>query len=127
MRRLGVFSRCTFAELDWARRHLTLLAFPSGRHLIEEGAAGSEFFVVASGEVDVVVCGGVIARLGAGAFVGELALLGGGPRSASVITRGPVQAYVASAGEFSALLDGLPTLTRKVLEEVSRRNTLKAG
>ncbi|RKZ14374.1 Crp/Fnr family transcriptional regulator, partial [bacterium] len=58
--------------------------FKQGETLIKEGEAGDEFFVIIKGKVEVSSRGSVIAVLGDGEFFGEMALLEGVKRSATV-------------------------------------------
>src|SRR5437016_5482279 len=74
------------------KRHIRKLAqlmdqvqYRSGRVIVEAGLPGRAFFVIASGKVKVYsgksTSGRALARLGAGEFFGEMAMLDGGPRS----------------------------------------------
>src|SRR3712207_1222225 len=79
-----------FAGID--RRHLdriaalcTDIAVPAGQVLCRQGQHGSEFFVIENGTASVTVDGRPAGTLGPGDFFGELALLDGGERSATVV------------------------------------------
>ncbi|MFN2418351.1 MAG: sensor histidine kinase [Candidatus Limnocylindria bacterium] len=89
-----------FADLpDHELRELVemseLIDLPAGQLLIREGTDGDAFFVVVSGEVDVTKRSGdgalPLARLGPGGIVGEMAVIEGRPRNASVAAVGPVE------------------------------------
>ena len=67
---------------------------PAGKVLIREGDRGREFFVVISGEVEVRRKGRKRATLGAGSFVGEMALPSKAPRSATVTALTPLDVLV---------------------------------
>lgn len=69
-----------------ASRAVFIGAHP-GLKLIREGESGFDFFVIVDGEADVVVGGEAVARLGKGDVFGEMALEGGGKRSADVVAR----------------------------------------
>ena len=66
----------------------------AGEPLITQGEAGQELFLILDGIVDVEVDGEEVAELGPGALIGELALLEGGERTASVYATTPVRAVV---------------------------------
>ena len=115
-----------FAALP--KRHLRQLARSSGvtersegTTVVKEGAAGSVFYVILEGKVKVVRKGRVIARLRSGAFFGEMSLLDGQPRTASVVTEAPSRFLTLSAKEFRSALDADPALSKRVLREMAGR------
>ena len=81
--------------------HCTVSA---GSELVVEGSLGSEVFVVLSGVSRVVVRGAVVARLGRGSFVGEMSLLDGLPRSATVVAESPMELLVFDPAGYQGLL-----------------------
>ena len=87
IRNLPLFELCSKRDL----RRIASLAverdLDEGSELIQEGEPGTEFFVVVEGEVDVRRRGRRVARLGAGSYVGEIALLSRSPRTATVSRR----------------------------------------
>ena len=68
------------------------LAF--GETLVEQGDPGAEMFLILDGAFDVEIDGATVARVGAGAVVGELALLGDGRRQATLRAAGPARVAV---------------------------------
>lgn len=83
-------------------------------------------YVLVSGRVKVCVStsGGkeiILATLGPGQFVGEMALLDNEPRSASVVTQLPTTAYRIRRADFERLLEAYPSIARKLLRELSLR------
>ena len=68
--------------------------YDAGEQLIEQGEEGSQLFLILDGLVDVEVDGDEVAELGPGALLGEMALLEGGKRTASVYATTPVRAVV---------------------------------
>ena len=63
---------------------------PAGTVLTEQGQAGDEFFIVADGEVEIRLDGREIRRLGPGDYLGEIALVFGGKRTAPRSLRSPL-------------------------------------
>jgi CRP-like cAMP-binding protein len=117
-----------FAGLS--RRHLRRLAglaeevrFGAGRTIVQYGSRGNTFFVIVEGTVKVLAgySSRAFARLGPGDFFGELALLDGGPRTASVVAEMPVVAIRIPRAEFRKMLKSEPDISIKLLEELSRR------
>jgi CRP-like cAMP-binding protein len=101
--------------------------FPAKAMVVEEGALGSEAFVVARGELDVTkrVSGGGpaihLARLGGGTLVGEMALLSRAPRAATVSTVSSTLLLVAAKPALDAAVAKSPELGREFAEHCRRR------
>lgn len=104
LRKLPVFAGLSRRALARVDALLTPVAFDDGDVLCHEGKLGREAFVIVSGEVEVSRGADHLATLGAGSVVGELALLGHRPRTATVTAAGPVSALVMSAQEFASVL-----------------------
>jgi CRP/FNR family transcriptional regulator, cyclic AMP receptor protein len=121
IRGLPLFEHCSKRDL----RRIAALAvereLAAGTELIREGEPAEEFYVVVDGEVDVRRRGRRVAQLGAGSFVGEIALLSRSPRSATVVAASPLRVLVISGRDFVALLDALPELWLKVARTLADR------
>ena len=94
---------------------------PAGQVLTEQGEPGDEFFMVADGEVEIRLQGRVVRRLGPGDYLGELALILGGVRTATAVTLVPSRLYVLNESEFTALLRRHPRIEERVLTTVAER------
>jgi len=117
-----------FAGLS--RRHLRQLGklseearFPAGRIVAQFGSRATAFYVIVEGTAKVTAgySTRAFAKLGPGDFFGELALLDGGPRSASVIAETPLVTIKIARSEFRKMLKREPDVAIKLLEELSRR------
>ena len=115
-----------FAGLS--RRHLRAVAgiakeaeFAEKQEVAREGWPGDDFYVILRGQAKVVQRGRTIANLIPGDFFGEIALLDGGPRSASVIAETPLQTMTVNRKPFHAMLQREPSIVLKMLEEVAKR------
>jgi CRP/FNR family transcriptional regulator, cyclic AMP receptor protein len=111
-----------------SRRHIKHLAeaatdamYRPGTTIVLEGKPGDTFFVIVDGEADVLRGVRRIARLGAGDFFGEIALLDGGPRTATVEARTPVLAMRLGRATFNQMLKVEPKVGVKILDEVAHR------
>lgn len=105
LRRVPVFAALTKRQLERVDSLLTPIVFRDGDVLCHEGRLGREAFVIVSGEVEVSRGSDHLATLGAGALVGEQALLDGqGRRNATVTAAGEVTALVMSSQEFASVL-----------------------
>jgi CRP-like cAMP-binding protein len=99
------------------------VTFADGDVLCEEGQRGREAFIIVEGTAVVSRGDEIVATVGAGDLVGELALLGAGRRTASVTAIEPLRAYVMSSQEFNSVLalPGVADAIRRVADE--RRTT----
>ncbi len=88
--------------------------------VVRKGRPGDCMYFVASGEVEVVIEPDPV-RLGPGSFFGEMALLAGGARSASVVTTVPTTLLSLEVSNFRAFTAHHPELAREVAAEAARR------
>lgn len=112
-------------------------SLPAGTSLVEEGEEGDAFFVILQGRATVRKGDRTLAEVGPGASFGELALLDGEPRSASVIATDEVSVAVLGVRMFRTLLREFPEmafelmaalagdlrLARQQLDEATREHT----
>jgi drug/metabolite transporter (DMT)-like permease len=102
------------------RRALARLAgameVPAGRQLLSQGSPADEFFLIERGRAGVERDDRHIADLGPGDFFGELGLLHGGTRTASVVAATDMSVRVIPQGGFAAAMRGVPTLARAIRE-----------
>lgn len=120
-----LFSGLNRRHLDGIGRLCTRTEVEPGTVLCREGRSGHEFFIVVEGEAAVTVGESEVAPVGPGDFFGELALLGGGPRTATVTARTPMSLFVLSGSEFAALLDEEPRVAVAMLSTIGAR--IRAG
>ena len=111
-----------------SRRHIRKVAgigriarFHNATAIIRAGDPGDSFYVVIDGEVSVRRRGLPPLTLGTGSFFGEMALLDGGARTATVMAKGPVTCLAITRPRFLKLLRDEPTIAIGLLEEVTRR------
>jgi CRP-like cAMP-binding protein len=105
---------------------LTQVTIPAGKVLIREGKLGNEFLIIVSGQAEVTKSTGVgvskVAELHDGAFVGEIALLQGVPRTATVTATTDLTAYVSNPSEFREILRSAPAAAKRIAEASSLRS-----
>jgi CRP-like cAMP-binding protein len=121
IKRVPLFSGCSKRELEEVAAIADELTLPGGRTLTKEGATGHEFLVLVDGAAEVRRNGRKINTLGAGDFLGEIALVTGAPRTATVKTTEPSRMLVITARDFRTLLRHTPSMQIKVLEAVASR------
>ena len=113
----------TDAELDMLAARARFIAFPAGATPIEEDAPGTSMFVIAKGGVSVSVQNDPkpIAKLGPGDIVGEMSLLTGARRSATVTALEPVEVLEVNKEALAHVLHHSPTLVGRFVEMLMRR------
>jgi voltage-gated potassium channel len=94
--------------------------YPARAVIMRRGEPGDCMYFIASGEVEVRLRPGAV-RLGAGEFVGEIALLTGEPRNATIVAVQPSTLLTLDVVDFRQLLGRQPDLARVVSEEAERR------
>jgi putative ABC transport system ATP-binding protein len=94
------FKNLTPNELTHVAERMSRKQFLPGEVIIREGDIGEELFLISDGEVQIEQQGQEVARLGPGEFFGELALMSGNPRNASVVAAQPVETYVLGKEDF---------------------------
>ena len=80
-----------------------------------------ECFVIVSGQAEVTLDGADLATIGASETVGEMALLDGGRRSATVTTTTPTVVLVLEGRRFEALVHAVPAVSQAVVRALSGR------
>lgn len=118
---IELFGELTKKELKAVSRLMTAMTVKPGRDLMVEGTSGREFLIIVGGEATVRRAGRIVARVGAGDFLGELAVIAGVPRTATVTADTEMEISVLNRREFSALLDEQPKLARKILVGAVKR------
>jgi CRP/FNR family transcriptional regulator, cyclic AMP receptor protein len=118
---LSIFSECNNRDLLRIAPLATEHDCKAGDVLTLQGEAGHEFFVIVEGFATAFREGLALATLGRGQFFGEIALLDGGQRTASVIADTNMRVLVFSKREFSSLNLVCPAVTRRILSEVGAR------
>jgi CRP-like cAMP-binding protein len=116
-----LFAGMAAAEVTSALAEFDPVRFPSGRRVVLEGLRGSDFFVIVTGSVSVLIGGWTVAKLGPGDFFGEVAILGDGMRSASVRSDTPLHCLVLPNGRLEDLLLAHPQMGLNLLHTVVGR------
>ena len=121
LKNVPLFSRCNKKQLTAIANVADLIDLPAGKELIREGALGREFMVIVEGAGEVRRKGRKIATIGPGDFIGEMALISGGPRNATVRTTLDTSLLVLTTQQFWALLEQVPEIQTSVLRALGDR------
>ena len=116
-----VFSKCTKKQLQEISKVATELLLPAGRVLARQGEVGVEVFILLDGTASVTRDGQPVATLTGGDFVGELAVLSGHRRNATVAAETELRILDLTHAGLDQLLDDIPGLAKHLLYEVSAR------
>ncbi len=121
LQKIPLFQSLSRKQLERIGRLADELDVPAGKRLATAGETGHELFVIVEGYASVRAGRGRTARLGPGKFFGEMSLIDGGPRSASVEAATDMRLLVLGRREFWALLIAAPSLAHIIMETLSRR------
>lgn len=94
---------------------------PAGKVLMRQGERGTEMMVIVSGSVSVDRDGSRLNTLGSGDFFGEIALVDGGPRTATVTAEEPTRLLVLSHRDFHSMMDEFPEIANQVMNALANR------
>lgn len=93
----------------------------AGEVVLEQGAGGAGFFVVDEGEADVTVDGSSVGKVGPGDYFGEIALLTGSDRTATVTATTDMVCYGMTPWDFKPLVESNPAIAWKLLTAMAQR------
>ena len=121
LRRIPLFTGFGRRDLERLSQLADEVEVPAERRLMAQGDQGAEMFVIASGRVRVERDGQRINSLGPGDFFGEIALLDGGARTATVTAEEPTRLLVLTRREFHAMMEEFPEVAAEVLNALAHR------
>lgn len=119
--KVPLFAGCSEEDLRDIAELAHLVSFSDDSVIVPEGEEGLGFYLMLSGEASVVQNGREINHLRAGDFFGEIALLEGTPRTASVVAEGSVVCLGILRSDFRPLLVRQPRIALRILEVEGRR------
>jgi CRP/FNR family cyclic AMP-dependent transcriptional regulator len=118
---LPLFERCTKRELGEVAGLSVDAEMPAGAVLTREGAKGDLAFVLVSGSARATRRGRTLGVLGAGSIVGELSLIDGGPRTATVTAVEDLRVLELNGDDFRRLLAHSSRFTANLLRAIAGR------
>lgn len=121
LHRVDFITHLSTQEVQQLATHVQQRLYAPGEVIIHEGEAGSEMFMLLRGEVRVSVRNQEVAQLRAGAFFGEVSLLTGEPRTATVQAITEVVALVLGHHAFRNVLIANPKVAELVSQTVAAR------
>jgi CRP-like cAMP-binding protein len=116
-----LLAECTRRQLKAVARITDVIEVPAGTAIARQGQPGNEFYLIVDGSARVEVSPRKRSKLAPGAYFGEMSLLDGGERSATVVAETPMRLLVIKRRDFTTLLREAPELTQSILATLSRR------
>ena len=126
LRTVPLFQQVPEVDLQALAQLVRERSHTKGAVILSQGDSGDALFLIRTGQVKVTVIAEngrevILSVLGGGSFFGEMALLDGGPRTASVIAEGPVVCLTIGRTRFLKLLREESTIAIAIVEELARR------
>ena len=125
--KVPIFAGCSEDQLRDITRLLTPVDVKAGTTLARQGDYGKEFFVIIEGTAAVLRDGVELAKLGAGDVVGEISIIDGGQRTATVVADTDMLVEVATHPEFAGLLNRAPEIAVNMLPALAAMVRTYAG
>jgi CRP/FNR family transcriptional regulator, cyclic AMP receptor protein len=119
--KVPLFSGCSQKELQTVARAVKDIKHKAGTVVAHEGDPGVGLFIITDGSTDVTVGGKRLAKLGPGDFFGEIALLDGGPRTATVTALTDIKLLGLTEWVFRGLMIEHPGIAVKALQSMAGR------
>lgn len=121
-----LFSELSDADLEQIATRLLVRQYAKGQIVFAQGDPGASLYLIESGRVSVTLSTPdgrevLIASLGPGDLLGELALLDGEPRSADAVVQEEAQLYALQRDDFAAFVESRPAVALKLLSALSRK------
>jgi small-conductance mechanosensitive channel/CRP-like cAMP-binding protein len=124
LRKVDLFAMLSPDELEKLNVRLHVRSFGRGEKVIEEGQLGQTFYIVAKGSVAVQAKNEVeVSRLGPGQYFGEMSLLTGEPRAATVVAAEDAVLLELERTALSELFEHQPDLARQLSSQLAQRRT----
>jgi pyruvate,water dikinase len=121
LQRVQLFVDMDRRQSEQIARLLKMRHFAKGETVIMEGSGGAAFFLIDSGEATVSSKGVQLTTLGPGDCFGEIALIDGGPRSATVTAATDLVCYGLTFWEFRPMVEKNGALAWKLLQALAKR------
>ena len=119
--KVPLFAGCDKRSIEEIGRLAEEVDVPAGKTLMREGDSADAFYIIVNGSIRIERTGAAPRDLGPGQFLGEIALVDHGPRTATATTTSPARLLVLGHREFDQMLDKHPGFRGQVMEALARR------
>lgn len=121
LRQVPLFAGLKDTELNNVHEIAKEVRFEPGIAVVETDQSGVGFHLIQDGNADVYVAGELVATFGPGDYFGEMSVLDGKPRSATVVASGTLITLSIPAWNFESLMENHPSIMRSLLTELTSR------
>jgi len=121
LKKVPLFADLDSRELQDVANSMRERRIAAGDVILEQGAAGAGFFVVDQGMAEVTVDGDPVATIGPGDYFGEIALLTGSDRTATVTAQTDMLCYGLTTWDFKPLVESNSGIAWKLLTAMARK------
>lgn len=119
LRRVPLFTQCKKEPLELISQLADEVDVADGYTLMRQGDLAREFFLIVDGRVRIERDGKAINTMGPGDYLGEIALLSEGRRTATAVTEGPAKLLVITHQGFNSLLNSSSSIRTSIFEGVA--------
>ena len=116
-----LFANLSKRQLHSLAKVTAVTPYEEGAEVVKQGSMGSTFYVLLEGRAKVVRSGRTLSHLSAGDFFGEISVLDGGPRTATVLAEAPLRCLTLDRKDFMEVLEQEPRLAIGLLWELAGR------
>ena len=121
LQRVPLFAGLERKELESIAASMRERTFPAGETVTQEGAGGAGFFVIEDGHAEVTVQGAPRGRIGPGDYFGEIALLTGSDRTATIVAKSDLHCYGMTPWDFRPLVESNSAIAWKLLTAMAEK------
>lgn len=131
LRHVPLFKRLDAGQLDQIADRLTVERYAPGTEIVHQGDEGETMHFISSGQVDVLCTDGAVEyqvnTLRPGDYFGEMALLTGEPRSATIRAAVPTETWSLTRTDFTALMESTPQIREAITRTMAERRAALAA
>jgi CRP-like cAMP-binding protein len=118
---LPIFARLEPRSLEAVATLARVVTMPAGTVLLREGEPAASFYVIVSGTVHIEREDRFVRSMSSGGFLGEVALIEGGERTATATCATDCELLIFGSFEFGRVMASFPDVRARVEAAVARR------
>ena len=121
LKKVPLFAKVKGRDLDRLAKVMSERTFNEGELITTEGRSGIGFFIIEEGNATVSLRGEIVRTLAPGDYIGEIALIDEGPRTATVTATTDLRCRGMAAWEFRSFVQEHPEVAWRLLETLAAR------